>query len=222
VSGQPKVAISVRTGEDEYGTPVDVVASDMIQFVVDSGCVPCVVPNSTAAAAALVDDVDLVLLSGGREAVLPERNRPRNRRQATEDVLLATAVDRGIPVLGICRGMQVLNSHFGGTLKTFAPDHGHVGKLHLVHVRPSRLANALAAGNVLRVNSYHDDGIATVGRGLRVVATSSDGEVEAIEHTELDVSGVMWHPERKTRDSGFERAHQHLLVRLTRPMAAAS
>ncbi len=191
-----KVALAVRTGESEYGTPVDIFDADLVRFISDAGFVVAVLPNEVSAVGPILEDADLVVLTGGSEPVRPAGHAPTGRRQIAEAVTLNAAIAGSIPLLGICRGMQVLNCHFGGTLKALPPGHRHAGTEHMVALWPSRLATALATNPPLTVNSYHDNAVASVGTDMRVAAMSEDGEIEAIEHMSLDVYGVMWHPER--------------------------
>ena len=130
-------------------------------------------------------------------------------RDLNEIKLLEHALRRGLPVLGICRGAQLINVVRGGTLfhdlnQEFASEVEHRGRedrldsaIHAVDVcADSRLAALLGAAGSIQVNSGHHQGIAAVGQGLTVVARSADGLAEAIEGVEENlVVGVQWHPE---------------------------
>lgn len=222
MSAARKAALAVRSGESKYGTPVDVLDADLVQFFTDSGFMVAVLPNDVRAATTILEDVAVLVLAGGPEPVRRAEQKAQGRRQVTEVALLDTAIEHGIPVLGICRGMQVVNCHFGGTLKALLPGHGHAGTEHLVQFRPSRLATMLARHSPFAVNSYHDNAVATVGPDMRVAAMSDDGEIEAIEHTSLDVYGVMWHPERPLRSHAIARTHEDLPTHVSNPLKVAS
>jgi putative glutamine amidotransferase len=121
---------------------------------------------------------------------------------------LDCALQRGMPVFGICRGAQVLNVHFGGTLyqdivtqrpgelrhQQSAPWGRHA---HAVVVEPESLLCSLVGERRLFINSFHHQAVKDVGRDLRVVARADDGLIEGIEHTRYPwLLGVQWHPER--------------------------
>ena len=110
-------------------------------------------------------------------------------------------VRAGKPVLGICRGHQVLNVYFGGSLIQDLPTaadhmaHDHVDSVHPVENAPGGLLWRFY-GPSMHANSSHHQGLDTVGDGLRVTARAPDGVAEAIEHERLPILGVQFHPER--------------------------
>lgn len=174
---------------------------------------------------AYLDNVDGVLFTGGvdldpnhygrQPAQGPGKVDPQ--RDAFELPLYRCAHDRGVPVLGVCRGIQLINVAAGGTLHQHLPDldgtlqHSQVDSdgapTHRVDLEPdSHLARRLARRE-LRVNSYHHQAVDRPGQGLRVVARAQDGVIEAIEASEGGfVLGVEWHPEMS-----FSQYSEHLL-----------
>lgn len=132
-------------------------------------------------------------------------------RDATEIALVTAARERGIPVLAICRGIQVLNVALGGTLVQDLPSerpspvaHSAPGprdaRSHEVRVVPgSRLAAAMGA-TCIAANSLHHQAVDRLGAGLVVAGTAPDGIVEGVETADGDwwVLGVQWHPEELT------------------------
>jgi putative glutamine amidotransferase len=164
----------------------------------------------------LLDLVDGLILAGGRDidpgAYGAERHAltddPRTERDAFEIVLARRAMERDIPLLGICRGMQLMNVARGGTLVQDLPEHvGHEdhrrsigtfdGNDHPVHLAEGSVA-ARAAGEVRHGTlSHHHQGIDRVGAGLRISGWADDDELpEALEDPELRFAlGVQWHPE---------------------------
>lgn len=133
--------------------------------------------------------IDGLLLSGGNDLAHLSDDPLCARREALERRALRAAFERDLPILGVCRGLQQLVSLDGGRLGSVR---GHAGRPHDVTIRASRfLPDAVAA-----VNSYHDFGVVETGTALGPVAWAPDGTIEAVEHPELPILGVMWHPER--------------------------
>ncbi len=138
-------------------------------------------------------DFDLLVLQGG-ESLGDNKGRDQFELEA-----LTIAIQRRIAVLAICRGMQLVNVFFDGTLRKID---GHVGVIHKV------------SGNFEgQTNSFHEWAIDSVGRDLIVEAVSDDGVVEALSNNNLSIMGIMWHPERDgcsiplsvvLREIGFE------------------
>ena len=141
----------------------------------------------------------LVLTGGDDFGVTPARD-------ASETKLLDHAILRGLAVLGVCRGMQLINVHFGGRL---APVEGHVARPHPVTL-DAPLKNLY--GCEMIVNSFHNHGVPADGLGDRLVgaALDADGNVEALHHRDLPVAAVMWHTERP----GAPAADRALMERL--------
>lgn len=177
-------------------------------------------PVLVAAPDELLHRIDGLILSGGNDvdpAVYganphPETKGPTRDRDEFEIALARRAVEIDMPVLGICRGMQVLNVTFGGTLHQHLPEElGHEehrrvpgtfdGSDHDVRLRAGSLA-ALAAGELLHVTkSHHHQGVDAIGDGLTVTGVSTlDDLPEAIELPgSRFVLGVQWHPEADER-----------------------
>ena len=160
---------------------------------------------------AFVERLDAVLLTGGGD-VDPERWKGPSdssvmvsaKRDEFEFALLEAALEAGVPVLGICRGLQVINVLLGGTLVPhleWAEGDGHskrtqdrTERRHRVDCDPGSMLRHLY-GPTMMVNSFHHQAVDQPGTALQITARSEDGTVEGVEHESGKVLGVQWHPE---------------------------
>lgn len=126
-----------------------------------------------------------IVLTGGNDLTAYGGNAPE--RDETERRLVETALRDNIPLLGFCRGMQLLAWHLGGRL---VPVEGHVAVRHRLLGECSELVGR-------EVNSYHNYAVAEAPAGFDVLARAEDGVIEAIRHRERRLLGIMWHPERE-------------------------
>ena len=135
-----------------------------------------------------------VILTGGND--VPGIDQPRNpapERDGLEARLIECCTERGTPLLGVCRGMQMLASYHGAKL---TPVPGHVRRRHAINV-PRGAIMPLQDGR--SVNSFHDYGIldaSRIGEDWNVSGHAPDGSIEAIAHRSHRLWGIMWHPER--------------------------
>ena len=194
-----------------------------------TGGVPVVIPPLPGGAEPLLERIDGLLLSGGpdldpiayRHEASPELGPTWRELDEVEFALATGADERGIPVLGICRGVQALNTVRGGTLHQDLPtlngsliehrqtDGGDV-LTHEATIEPGTLLARLTGAERIEVNSFHHQAIDRLGDGLIVSARSEDGIVEAIEDPEPGkfFLGVQWHAEFLA-----ERAAEHAIFR---------
>ena len=223
---------------------------DYVEGVAQAGGAPVVLPpvGDRRVAEAVVGSLDGLLLSGGSdlspsyygETPIPELSVTLPERDGFEMVLLELALRRGIPIFGICRGLQVLNVGLGGTLYQDIPAQlgGEVLKhrqttpkwqpTHEVSVDAGSQVGGIVDRETLKVNSYHHQAIKDLADGLVVSATAADGVVEAVEYRDLSecwILGVQWHAEamRETAPEhrSFFEAHVHAAERhATRRVAA--
>lgn len=193
-----------------WSRPAALLPRTYIDKVVAAGGVPVLLPP--AAAADAVRALDALVLAGGADldpagygaAAHPSTGPCHPERDAAELALLSAALEAGMPVLGVCRGMQLLNIALGGGMTQHLPDVvGHVGHQPAparfgttrVRVSPtSRLAGIV--GTDLTVQCYHHQAIAGIAPGLEATAWASDDTVEAVERPgDRFVIGVQWHAE---------------------------
>jgi N5-(cytidine 5'-diphosphoramidyl)-L-glutamine hydrolase len=144
---------------------------------------PVLVPNSPGQVEQIIMELPIrgVVLTGGNDLVACGGKTPE--RDETELKLLRLAIEHKIPVLGICRGMQLIQHHFGVQL---GPVDGHVKDVQEVMV----------GGTCRTVNSYHRYGTTRTVTDLEVCAVAQDGVVKAVRHRVHSIYGFMWHPER--------------------------
>jgi putative glutamine amidotransferase len=204
-----------------------------------AGALPLTLPQLPVAIDALLDAIDGLVLAPGRD-IAPGRygQEPHPllaaiepRRDEFELRLVGSALDRGLPVLGICRGVQVLNVALGGTLhqdvSLVAPGHptdpgwqawklteqaslaGEPAPPHPRHglalVPGTRLAS-WSGTTEFEVNSYHHQAIDRLGEGLVASARSPDGVIEAIEWPGRPVLGVQWELQEEARSDARAQA----------------
>lgn len=201
----------------QWDVPAAVLAQTYLNAVVAGGGTPVLLPPLGTWGPAEVSRLDGLVLAGGPD-VDPARygqtrraetDEPRVRRDEIELRLIAAALETGVPVLGVCRGMQLLNVAFGGTLNQHLPDDvGHTdhlpapdgfGKVGVTVKADSRLGGIV--GDWVGARCHHHQGIDRLGAGLVPVAWAEDGSVEAIERPgDGFVLGVQWHPEQDAED----------------------
>ncbi|MDD2954745.1 MAG: gamma-glutamyl-gamma-aminobutyrate hydrolase family protein [Oscillospiraceae bacterium] len=214
------------------GTTTCGTGKDYIGSLLRAGALPLQLPvSSPEDAPAFLDRVDALLLPGGEdvsprlygENPLSSVTYLCSEKDAFETALLKEALRREMPVLCICRGMQLLNVTLGGTLYQDIPSqlpnaHGHYqhGLLrdepyHRVTIQEdSRLYEVVQAGELM-VNSFHHQCVRQPAPGLRVCAQADDGVVEALELPGKPLLAVQFHPEgMSARFPVFLRLFEHL------------
>lgn len=190
-----RIGISQRVDMySDVGEVRDCLDQRWIKFILSLGYFP--IPLPTLSPRDLEDNwralgLSAVILSGGNniEDLAPGQLEVSPARDAFERKLLALAIENRLPVLGVCRGMQLINLFFGGTAT--AIEH-HVGGRH----RLKRLSD----GDFLptEVNSFHNFGISRtdLAVNLKPLALDMDGNIEAFTAVGASIVGIMWHPER--------------------------
>ena len=164
-------------------------------------------PTGTDHLEALLDRLDGVCLSGGPDLDpaaygAPERHVQLGPTEPSLDAfelsLAKLALQRGLPILAICRGAQALNVACGGTLHQHVDGHRQqdpaTQPTHEVEIDDGSRLHRIAKPRTLAVNSFHHQAVDRLGEGLRIVARADDGTVEAIEGSGF-VVGVQWHAE---------------------------
>ncbi len=193
--------------------PIEKVGRRYIDGVLAAGGLPLVLPAlAPSFAEEAVAGLDGLLLTGGGDvdparygaAAQPECGPPDPERDGWELALVVAARTAGIPVLGICRGAQVLNVGCGGTLVQHLPDRGGdahdaldraADEVHRIDVLTGSRLHHIIGTDVLLANTLHHQAVDVVGDGLVVSGVADDGVIEAIESPAELMLGVQWHPE---------------------------
>lgn len=171
----------------------DAVDQRLLDWLAACDFLPVPVPNRPDRIATLWTRVRpaLIVLSGGNDLAAYGGDAPE--RDETERTLVTQAMQERVPLLGVCRGAQLLLHTLGHPLEQVP---GHIGARHQL-----RFDNCDRT-----VNSYHTWGCRTEDTTLRVLARSDDGVIEAFCHPEVDMLGLMWHPEREPNFHEHDRA----------------
>ncbi len=207
-NNRPKIGITVhpRRGLEYYGTyrrAVTAAGAEAVDLVPGTRALP---------------DVDGLLLPGGWDVDPSFYGERRDEKvgdtdpelDETELELFRQARERKIPVLGICRGQQVINVAMGGSLVQHLEDHDvrALGRSHLAHtieIDPSSELGRAAGEHRVRVNSLHHQAIKKLAQGLQQTASGEDGTVEGVESDDGLIVAVQCHPEELTGDLPWAR-----------------
>lgn len=224
-----KARILISTSSSVRSTGIrrlDVVGGmNYAEAISQLGGVPFFAPNlATSFAEDYIAQVDGLLLSGGVDfdpslydtSPHPELGMIDEARDAFELASYHAARAKGIPVLGICRGIQAINVAEGGSLYQHLPAlpdrHQHAQKNidgSLFHRVDLEAGSSLALGfakTSIRTNSYHHQAIERLGEELKIIGKAEDGTIEAVESQDGQVLGVQWHPEMS-----FERYPEQIV-----------
>lgn len=182
---KPMLALTQRVIVDARGERRDALDQRWASTCASAGFAIAPLPNHPETATDLIRRLRPagLILTGGNDLAALGGDAPE--RDATETALLDCAATMGLPVLGVCRGAQVLVHTEGGTLARVTH---HAGTRHGIAHGTRRFD----------VGSYHDWGIAKLGSGQIAIATADDGSIEGFRSSDGRVRGIMWHPERET------------------------
>lgn len=228
----PRPLVGITTGRT--GVPVTegklaafYVGRAYVRAVVRAGGMPLILPAVDETQEAVVEGglaaIDALVLPGGCDlspelyGAAPELALDADPvRDEFELAMLRGALDRDLPVLGICRGMELINVAFGGTLRDgvshsdAVPENvSDLGEVHFhdVDVVEGTLAAEVFGRDSVEASCVHHQAPDVIGEGLTASVVSADGSVEAVESAERDLLGVIWHPEL-----ALERTGTHQLV----------
>ena len=210
----PRIGISANRRDG-----LSCIAETYVQAVLDAGGAPVLIPVITdlKALTVLVSELDGLVMSGGgdinplylHEEPIPQLQDVDTLRDEYDLILLRLAANRQIPIMGICRGHQIMNVAFEGSVYQDIHSQANHALLkhsqtlareypsHTVTLEPgmNRLRTIFNGEEQILVNSFHHQAVKEVAPGFRATATAPDGINEAMEHTEKTIFGVQWHPE---------------------------
>ena len=214
-SGKPIVGITTYAENAAWGAwnvPTALVPLTYVRSLERAGARPLLVPPSEDAIDETLDALDGLVFSGGADLdpasygadPHPQTNGIRPERDRAELALMEAALARDMPILAVCRGLEIMNVLRGGDLVQHLPEvvgdekHKHTPGVFADHevsvAGESRLARVL--GERAPVKSHHHQGVGRVGDGLVETAWAEDGTVEGLEDPEQRFAlGVLWHPE---------------------------
>ncbi len=213
-SNAPRIGITTNSVTDLSSK----ISRSYFEAIVRAGGVPVVIPATTDRnlLSAIVDDIDGLLLTGGGDVdpsffdqkPIPQLGEVTARRDTSELMLVRMADNRNLPMLGVCRGCQMLNVAFGGTLfqDIYTRPGGDLlehrridgsSSEHTITIDPKSRIFEIIGDTTFTVNSSHHQAVDRVAPGAKVAARSSDGIVEAIDfYPAKRIVGVQWHPEQ--------------------------
>ena len=209
---KPRIGISANHKDD-----LSCIADTYVNSVVKAGGAPVLIPVITdeEALTEIIDSLDGLILSGGgdinplflHEEPIPQLQDVDSVRDQYDLLILRLATDRQLPVMGICRGHQLINVFFGGTIyqdinsqKPGVLKHSQsmprTQASHSVKITDgTKLSKILDGAETLQVNSFHHQAVKDVAPEFVSSAVAPDGINEGIEHPERDIFSVQWHPE---------------------------
>lgn len=174
----------------------DAVDQALITLLGQLGFSPIILANTVSDPNAYIASLSLegLVLSGGNDlSSLPEGKNQAPERDRLETSAIEYCSHAGLPVFGVCRGLQMINHYFGGTISVIE---GHAGCRHTVQ-KTKEGPNAW--DKTFDVNSYHTFCVRAdeLASDLTPWATATDGSIEAFGHNKLPIAAIMWHPERE-------------------------
>ena len=222
------LAISMRvTHPAGYYEPRDSISHDWIRYLARFGVTPVLIPNAVEDVESYLDarKVDAIILSGGNnlerlssepdDLEIADTSALRDR---TERAVIEYALTREARLLGVCRGLQMLNVWFGGSLERDLSDREEAKDLHVATEHEIEIVEPCFGewfgSSSGKTNSFHDQGVtlSTLAEDLRAFAVSRDGVVEGLYHADHPIVAIQWHPERPNQSRDWDERLIEALV----------
>lgn len=230
----PLIGLTTYGEDEELRFPLP---REYVDSVRRAGGIPLLIPPGETALDSILGQLSALVLCGGGDIDPAEYGSCGHEtiysvdaeRDRSEMAIFLAALERGMPILGICRGMQIMNVALGGTLIEHLPDVVGEAILHRlppreptghdVRAEPGTKLAAILGETELTIASWHHQSVRTLADGFRVVASAADGTIEAIESDDHRwLIGVQWHPELTAAN---DEVQQRLFNELVRAGAAA-
>lgn len=189
-----KILVSMRECIGTHGEQWDVLDVRWIEFLHAAGLLPILMPNNVEHVKSLLANIPIsgVLLTGSGE--VPKNVDDFSTRDAAERMVIEYAINHKVPIRGVCRGMQHLAQYYGAVLT------GCEGQI-------AAQQSIIFEGEMRKVNSYHNFSLTNLPECFEITGTSQDKLIiKAIAHKELNIAGIMWHPERMKPFSDNDKA----------------
>lgn len=193
------IGISMRIVEsDQYPEARDCISHDWIKFLENTGYKFIFIPNNLKNLPLFLETYNLkgFIITGGEDiGIHPQRDK-------TEKKIIEYGLKENLPILGVCRGMQLINNYFGGGSRSVK---NHVKKIHSIKITDSNFSKLFKKSSAF-VNSYHTKGILSedLGKNLKSWALNGD-TIEGLTHKKMPIIGIMWHPERNKKIKTIDR-----------------
>jgi len=206
-------AVSQRNLEWKYGANRDALENNYIEYYENQGIQLLPIPNALKNPKKYLESfpqIKAVILSGGNmidARLYKKKNKKESdfseKRDSTEIQLLEYAIKKDLPVLGICRGMQLINIYFGGSLEEVQ---NHVRKNHEIIISNKGLISEFGTDKI-KVNSFHHKGITrkSLSNELVCFAETKETTIEGLFHPKHAIAGIEWHPERMRPKNKFNK-----------------
>lgn len=200
------VGMTMRISETEHEIR-DTISHDWFNYFKNKNIKILIIPNLLSDPISYVKQfkVNRLLFTGG-DSIGPSSFSKSNKLKTHRDILEEKLFDWGfkynIPIFGVCRGMQLINVCLGGSitknLMKYLNNEIHVSSEHNI---------LTSKGNRFLVNSFHNEGIFEnqVAKSLKIFAKSEEGIVEGLIHKNKKITGIQWHPERKSKNKNFNQ-----------------
>ena len=188
-----RIGITLRVENIKgYNEKRDAISQEWVNLIEKLDGIPIFIPNTLKNTKLFLEELklDKLILSGG------DNRGDAESRDKTEQDIIEYGIHNKIPILGICRGMQVINDYFGGSV-IITKNNEHVDKDHEIVITEKKIEEVLEFREK-KVNSYHHNIILekNLGKGLKSFAKTRDNMIEGFSHNEFPIIGIMWHPER--------------------------